>query len=225
MLNDILHVAVLSSKRAPALDALLHHPERGLVFTVDCVISSEPRFSECAVPVITHPIRSFYDAARAPIGDRSVRRSYDARTARTLAYMGSDVVLTLGYLYELTEPMLAAFPNAIFNVHDADLAIRRSDGRPRYPGLHATRDAIIAGERETRSSMHLVTADVDGGPIVARSEAFPVAPFAQEAAMSGHHDIVRAYAWAQREWMMRRSWADLVIETLDQIALMSEAVV
>ncbi len=225
MLNDLLHVAVLCSKRAPALDALLHHPEHGLVFTVDCVISSEPQFGECGVPVITHPIRAFYDAARAPIRDCCVRRSYDARTVKTLAYIGSDVILTLGYLYVLTEPMLAAFPNAIFNVHDADLAIRRNDGRPKYPGLHATRDAIIAGEKETRSSVHLVTADLDSGPIVARSEAFPVAPFARDAAVAGHQDIVRAYAYAQREWMMRRSWADLAVNALEQVSRMSEAAV
>lgn len=225
MLNRLLHVAVLCSKRAPALDALLHHPENGMVFTIDCLVTSEVQFPECGVPVITHPIRAFYEAARAPIRDRIVRRTYDARTARTLAHLGCDVVLTLGYTYVLTQPMLEAFPNAIFNVHDADLTIRRNDGRPRYAGLHATRDAILAGEKETRSSLHLVTPDLDAGPVIARSEAFAVAPFVHDAVLAGHDDIVRAYAYAQREWMMRRSWPELVVHALEQLSMMKEAVV
>ena len=225
MLSRLLHVAVLCSKRAPGLQALLHHPEHGMVFSIDCVVSSEAQFSECGVPVITHPIQAFYEAAHAWIGDRSVRRAYDARTAKTLAYMGCDVVLTLGYTYLLTQPMLEVFPNSIFNVHDSDLNIRKADGRPKYAGLHATREAILAGEKETRSSLHLVTPDIDSGPVIARSEAFPVAPFARDAAMAGHHDIVRAYAYAQREWMMRRSWADLIVTALEQISMMKEAIV
>lgn len=225
MLSRLLHVAVLCSKRAPGLQALLHHPEHGMVFSIDCVISTEAQFTECGVPVITHPIHAFYDAEHAPIRDRAVRRRYDARTAKTLAYMGCDVVLTLGYTYLLTQPMLEVFPNSIFNVHDSDLNIRKADGRPKYAGLHATREAILAGEKETRSSLHLVTPDIDSGPVIARSEAFPVAPFAHEAAMAGHSDIVRAYAYAQREWMMRRSWADLIVSGLEQLSMMKEAVV
>ena len=114
-----------------------------------------------------------------------------------------DAVILLGYLFVITEPLLAEYPNRIVNVHDADLMLRHHDGSPRYPGLHATRDAIIAGEHETRSSAHLVTPQVDAGPLLARSEAFPVAPFVHQAVARGDHDIVRAYAYAQREWIMR----------------------
>ena len=132
------------------------------------------------------------------------RKAFDAETAALLR--GCDVVVLLGYLFIITEPLLSAFPGRIFNVHDSDL--------PRYPGLHATRDAILAGERETRSSVHVVTAEVDAGPVVARSEAFPVAPFVHDAVAAGQNDIVRAYAYAHREWMIRSRWGALVAEAI-----------
>jgi folate-dependent phosphoribosylglycinamide formyltransferase PurN len=127
----MLNVAVLCSKRAPGLEALLQHRE----FNVVCVMTTEAEFPECGVPVLTHPIRS-----------GSARRDYDADTASILTALGVDAVICLGYLYILTEPMLSAFPDRIFNIHDADVSQRR------YRGLHATRDAIFAGERSTRSS-------------------------------------------------------------------------
>ena len=137
------------------------------------------------------------------------RKAFDAETAAMLR--GCDVVVLLGYLFVVTEPLLDAFPGRILNVHDSDL--------PRYPGLHATRDAIYAGERETRSTVHVVTPVVDAGPVIARSRAFPVAPFVHEAVARGEHDIVRAYAYAQREWMMRSTWGALAAEAVARLVL------
>jgi folate-dependent phosphoribosylglycinamide formyltransferase PurN len=145
------------------------------------------------------------------------REAFDAMTATLLFPYDVDAVVLLGYLYILTEPMLEAFPGRIINVHDSDLALRNDDGRPRYPGLHATRDAILAGEHETRSSVHVVTKHPDAGPVLARSNPFPVAPFVSVAALRGEHDIVRAYAYAQREWMMRSTWGALAGEALARI--------
>ena len=145
------------------------------------------------------------------------RRSFDIRTAVMLAPYDVDAVILLGYLYVVTEPLLAAFPERVLNVHDSDLTLRNDDGSPRYPGLHATRDAIFRGERETRSCVHIVTPELDAGPVVARSNAFPVAPFVRAAAARGEDDIVRAYAYAQREWMMRSTWGELAFEALRRI--------
>ena len=214
MLNEPLHVAVLCSKRAPGLDALLRHPSRGIVYDVDVIMTTESAYANHDVPVIPYPIVSFYGGA--PIGDREIRRRYDARTAGYLELLGIDVVLTLGYLYVITEPFLTKFRDRIFNIHDSDV--------PRYPGLHATRDAIVAGEQSTFSSVHIVTSELDGGPVIARSDPFPVAAFAREAARRGHNDIVSAYAYAQREWMMRSAWGDLAVQALEQRVGLREAV-
>jgi folate-dependent phosphoribosylglycinamide formyltransferase PurN len=197
----MLNVAVLCSKRAPGLEALLQHSE----FKVVCVMTTEAEFPDCGVPLIAHPIRN------------TRRRDYDTDTAALLGTLGVDAVVCLGYLYVLTEPMLSAFPDRIFNIHDADVSQRR------YPGLHATRDAIVAGERCTRSSAHIVTAEVDAGPVVAVSRDYPVSPLVRDALRWNAVDIIRAYAYAQREWMMRDSWGDLAAQALAYAAAPEEA--
>ena len=195
----MLNIAVLCSKRAPGLDGLLRHPERGTLFDVDCVVTSEPWTAPPVrdIPVISHPIRAFYRQYGKKLSDMTVRRHYDAATAKLLFPLCLDAVVLLGYLYVITEPLLLRYPYRILNVHDSDL--------PSYPGLHATRDAILAGERETRSTVHIVTRELDAGPIVARSRPFTVEPFAPETA--------RAHAYKHRERMMR-TWGSLVVDGL-----------
>jgi len=139
-------------------------------------------------------------------------RPDDAVTRDLFLAAGVDVVLLLGYIYIVREPLLSAFP--ILNIHDSDLRITRPNGERRYIGLRSTRDAILAGEKETRSTLHVVTEKLDGGPIVSVSRAYPVAPFVHDAAAAGHTDIVKAYAYAQREWMMRDSWGEMLVEAL-----------
>ena len=193
----MLNVAVLCSGRAPGLDAVLPH--------ATCVITTH-RTAEIdtrGVPLLRHPIRSYDD-----------RRVYDALTVHVLKELGVRHVLLLGYLFVLTDVMLHAFPNRIYNIHDSDLTLRHPNGERKYVGLHSTRDAILAGERETRSTLHLVTEKLDGGPILALSRGYPVAPFVHEAAAAGHMDIVKAYAYAQREWMMRDGWGEMALRAL-----------
>jgi folate-dependent phosphoribosylglycinamide formyltransferase PurN len=212
-------VAVLCSKRAPGIDYVLRHPDFRTMYEVACVVTTEESLPEHAViesagvPLIHHSPRAF-----------DVRAEFDAITAGMLQELDVDVVVLLGYLYILTEPMLEAFEGRILNVHDSDLTLLSSDGRRRYPGLHATRDAILAGERETRSTLHVVTSEVDEGPIVARSEPFPVAPLVQDALALGALDMIRAYAYAHREWMMRRAWGPMIVSELEKLACGAVAV-
>jgi phosphoribosylglycinamide formyltransferase-1 len=62
-------------------------------------------------------------------------------------------------------PLLEAFPNAILNVHPSLL--------PAFPGTDAQRQALEHGVKVAGASVHLVTAELDGGPIVLQS-AVPV---------------------------------------------------
>jgi len=223
MLSDFLRtlrVGVLCSKRAPGLATLVHHPMRGVMYDVTCVITTDesavPHTHD--VPLLSHPIHPFCESLGLPLRDDTARRLYDSETAQALHRLGVDTVLLLGYVYRITAPLLDAFPNRILNLHDSDL--------PKYPGLHATRDAVRAGESFTRSSVHIVTAEIDRGPVVLRSERFDVAPFAFAAAEAGEEDIVRAYAYAQREWMMRSAWGELAVRAMEMVAAgaVSEAV-
>jgi folate-dependent phosphoribosylglycinamide formyltransferase PurN len=208
-------IAVLCSKRAPGLDDLLSHPGFRTMYDVACVVTTENTavIEDCGVPLIHHSPRAF-----------DVRAEFDAITAGMLQELDVDVVVLLGYIYILTAAMLDAFAGRILNVHDADLTLLGSDGRRRYTGLHSTRDAILAGERETRSTLHVVTEEVDAGPIVALSEPFPVAPLVQDALALGALDMIRAYAYAHREWMMRRCWGPMVVAELERLACGAVAV-
>ncbi|SRR5581483_4138927 len=218
MLNEFstTRVAILCSKRAPGLDQLLRHPQRDKLFEIACVISTERRFDDhdriefAGVPVLLHPIESWKSM--------DVRAEYDAITAEMLKALNVDVVLLLGYGYVLTGSMLSAFPDRIFGIHDSDLTLRDVEGKRRYVGLHATRDAIVQGERETRSSLHVVTPDVACGPVLFLSDPYPVSQLAGDACRWGAGNIIRAYAYAHREWMVYDCWGDLAARVLEYIA-------
>lgn len=174
---DTLRVAVLCSGHAPGLGHLLAGESRGGYIVAGLVCSEEdfagrPMTEEAGVPWISRPLRTFHRTLGAPLSDREARAFYDMGTARALGEFEPDLVLLLGWTWVLTFPMLLAFPHRILNVHHSDLGA--ADPARRYPGLHAVRDALLAGERETRASLHIVDDEVDHGPLVLRSPAFPV---------------------------------------------------
>jgi folate-dependent phosphoribosylglycinamide formyltransferase PurN len=166
-------------------------------------------------------VRCFY-ATRAPgvpLFDLDVRERYDLATAEILREYNVDLVVLAGYLLVLTDPMLNAFPRRILNVHHSDLAQRDASGAVRYPGLRAVRDAIVAGEPETRCSAHLVTADLDEGPLLCRSKPYAVPEIARWALAEGQHDIARRVVWAHQEWMLRSAFGPLMEQAIEQAAL------
>lgn len=208
-----LRVAVLSTSRAPGLEYLLSRDNnRGRRYELVAFIATDPanrdlaRVTAAGIPWATRDLRAFYAGLGAPAHDLTARREYDRHTAALLGGVQADLVVTCGYLHILTAPLLEAYPNRIINVHDSDL--------PSYRGLHAVRDAVFAGERVTRSTVHIVTEEVDGGPPVARSWAFPTHPLVSDARRWGATDILKAYAYAQREWMMRAAWGPLLAEAI-----------
>ena len=212
-----LRVALLSTSRAPGLAYLLERdPRRGRRYDIVGFIATDPanrdlaRATSAGIPASTRDIRGFYAGLGTRRTDLTARRDYDRRTAALLDGIRPDLVVTCGYLHILTAPLLEAYPNRIINIHDSDL--------PSYPGLHAVRDAVFAGERATRSTVHLVTAKVDGGPPLVRSWAFPTHSLVTDARRWGATDILKAYAYAQREWMMRAAWGPLLAHAIAEFA-------
>lgn len=218
-----LRVAVLCSRRAPGLDALLA-PEDKAEHEVVGVITSDPasavlpRLAGAHIRSMVHDVRAFHQHRGAPLSELSVRREFDQEMVRLLAGMRPDLVVLAGYLYVVTDPVLTAYPDRVINIHDADLSMTDLSGLPRYRGLHSTRDAVIAGEPETRSTVHLVTARVDVGPLLLKSRAFPVHPMIGDARRWNAVDLLKAYAYAQREWMMRSCWGRLLTTAVELFA-------
>jgi phosphoribosylglycinamide formyltransferase-1 len=81
---------------------------------------------------------------------------------RLLQEAGVELVVLAGFMRVLKEPMLAAFPKAIINVHPSLL--------PKYKGLEAWKQALAAGETVTGCTVHYVEAAVDAGHILGQQE-------------------------------------------------------
>lgn len=220
-----LRVGILCSRRAPGLTYLLHEDanRRGR-YDLACCLTSEESFAEqdvaaeCGIPVIAHPIRQFCRARGWPLSDPFGRAAYDREMAERLAPYSLDLIVLASYLYVLSEPMLASFRYRIVNIHHSDLTLRGEDGSPRLPGLRAVRDALVAGADETRATVHLVTQELDQGPPFLRSRPFPVSPLVADALTSRAVDVLKAYAFAHQEWMIRATWGPLAAAAIDLVA-------
>ena len=216
-----LRVALLCSRRAPGLCFLLREdPHRGRLYDLVCCLSSEEE-SEAredaerdGLPFLSHSIARFSARRGTKRTDLAARVDYDRETLALLTPFEPDLLVLSSYLLIVTAPLLNAFPGRIVNVHHADLT-----KRPRYVGLRAVRDAVFAGETETRATAHLVTERLDEGPILCLSEPFPVSPLVQDAIEWGATDILKAYAYAHQEWMIRSAWGPLLSEAIARAAL------
>jgi folate-dependent phosphoribosylglycinamide formyltransferase PurN len=224
MLKPPLRVAVLTSRRAPGLDFLLRHPERGARWEIVGVIASDPACQERAsveragVPFAVRDLRALCRARGARWSDLGARAAYDLGTIAHLRLWRAELVILVGYLHIVTEPLLARFPGQVVNLHDADLTIRGPGGVRTYRGLHSTRDAIFDGVAETRTTAHLVTEEVDDGPPLFRSWAFPTHPLLANARWLGDVNTLKRQAYLQREWMMSMAWGPLLAAVVDAFA-------
>ena len=97
------------------------------------------------------------------------RKAYDSSRAMTQAIVRVlqahqiDLVVLAGFLHILTEEMVAAYPNAILNVHPALIPSFCGAG---YYGLKVHEKALEYGVKLTGATVHFVTEEPDGGPIV-----------------------------------------------------------
>jgi phosphoribosylaminoimidazolecarboxamide formyltransferase/IMP cyclohydrolase len=112
------------------------------------------------------------------LSEAEARSSWDADLLAALKRARPDVIVVAGFMRVLGPAVLAAYGGRILNTHPA-LA-------PAFPGAHAVADALAAGVKVTGVTVHLVDANLDGGPIVAQ-EAVAIEP--DEDAASLHERI------------------------------------
>ena len=110
---------------------------------------------------------------RTSFGDDFDRDAYTDRIVDTLRSHGADPIAIAGFGTVIPNAA-KAFPGRILNTHPALL--------PAFKGWHAVRDALAAGVKVTGCTVHLVTEEVDDGPILAQ-EAVPVLPGDTEATL------------------------------------------
>jgi phosphoribosylglycinamide formyltransferase-1 len=157
-----VRVGVLVSGRGSNLRALLAafspgHPAVEIV----CVVSNRPG---CAA--LAHAATAGVPAHTVPRAAYPSRHAQQAAMARILAEAGVELVVLAGYDQVLGPPLLDAFPLRTINIHPSLL--------PAFAGsLHAQADALRHGVKLSGCTVHFVTSEVDGGPIIAQA-AVPV---------------------------------------------------
>jgi phosphoribosylglycinamide formyltransferase-1 len=94
------------------------------------------------------------------VGDYAERADWDAAITEATAAHNPDLVVSAGFMKILGPQFLARFGGRVLNTHPALL--------PSFPGAHAVPDALAYGVRVTGTTVHLVDAGVDTGPILAQ---------------------------------------------------------
>ena len=154
------HIAVLVSGGGTNLQALIDAQGRGEIVngSITAVISSSPdayaleRAKKAGIP-----------------GYVLARQDYPSNRAMTVALVDKlreldiQLVVLAGFMTILTEEMVRAFPNAILNIHPALIP---SFAGPGCYGLHVHEKALAYGVKLSGATVHFVSPECDGGPIV-----------------------------------------------------------
>ena len=99
------------------------------------------------------------------------RKEFNSNRAMTVALvemlkgLDIDLVVLAGCMIIFTEELVDAYPNAIMNVHPALIP---SFCGPGYYGLHVHEEALRYGVKLSGATVHFVSAECDGGPIIAQ---------------------------------------------------------
>ena len=99
-------------------------------------------------------------------------RAFTQAMVEKLQSLQADLVVLAGCMVIFTEELVKAYPNAIMNVHPALIPAFCGPG---YYGLHVHEKAIAYGVKLSGATVHFVTEECDGGPIIAQKEV-PVLP-------------------------------------------------
>ncbi len=163
----MVRIAVLVSGGGTNLQALIDAQGRGEIpdGEIAAVISSSP------------DAFALERAKRAGIPGYVIdRKAFASNQAMTVALtqqlkeLDIGLVVLAGFMYILTPELIDAYPNAILNVHPALIPSFCGEG---FYGLHVHEAALAYGVKVTGATVHFVSEDCDGGPIVLQ-QAVPI---------------------------------------------------
>ena len=90
------------------------------------------------------------------------RAAFDAALADAIDQYQPDLVVLAGYMRILSPRFVQRYAGRLLNIHPSLL--------PKYPGLHTHRQAIDNGDSEHGTSVHFVTEQLDGGPVILQAK-------------------------------------------------------
>ena len=214
--NDRLPIVILLSGRGSNMRAIAERAAQGMLpVEVRAVISDKPEAPGLAIAAgMQIPTRALSPREFAD------RASYDHSLAALVASYEPQVVVLAGFMRILSPGFIAAFAGRILNIHPSLL--------PLYRGLHTHRRALAAGDRLHGASVHFVTEELDGGPLVIQAQV-KVLPGDSESSLSArvqqqeHRIYSQAIGWfargrlrlrEQRAWLDGRPLESPLIETV-----------
>jgi phosphoribosylglycinamide formyltransferase-1 len=105
------------------------------------------RATALGIPVSVVPVKQFPD-----------RASFDAALAAELDASGARLTVLAGFMRILSAEFVQRFAGRLLNIHPSLL--------PKYKGLDTHARALAAGDAHHGASVHYVTAELDGGPVI-----------------------------------------------------------
>lgn len=88
------------------------------------------------------------------------REAFDQQLSQVIDQHQADLVILAGFMRILSAEFTQKYTGRMLNIHPSLL--------PKFQGLHTHQRAIDAGETEHGASVHFVTAELDGGPVIAQ---------------------------------------------------------
>ena len=199
-----LPIAILISGRGSNMRVIAERAAAGtLPVEVRAVVSDQPAAeglqAAAGLNVTTRVLqpREFAD-----------RPAYDRALVALLAQFHPKLIVLAGFMRILTPHFIGAFAGRILNVHPSLL--------PKHRGLHTHRRVLEAKETVHGVSVHFVTEELDGGPVVLQAEV-PVLPGDTESTLSArvqqseHSIYPQAIDWFARGRLRLqdgRAWLD-----------------
>ena len=161
--SGVRNVVVLASGRGSTFAALLDAQRHGaLPIRIRALLSDKP-----AAPALDVARDAGIDAIALAPRDFADRAAFDRAVFARAADFHPDLIVLAGYMRVIDAAVVNEWRGRMINIHPSLL--------PKYPGLHTHARVLEAGDRIHGSSVHFVTAQLDGGPVIAQAE-LPVHP-------------------------------------------------
>ena len=125
-------------------------------FEVAAVVADQPAAGGLATA------RDFGVPTHVMAADPSIPRvRYDEGLAAVIDPYAPSLIVLAGFMRILSAAFVQRYSGRLINIHPSLL--------PKYKGLHTHRRALQAGEREHGASVHFVTEELDGGPVICQA--------------------------------------------------------
>lgn len=162
MQNSTPSVVILISGRGSNLNALIDHAKQTGAYQIRAVISNRPNAAGLALAQTAG-----LDTAVLDHTEYESRDAFDAALADLIDEYQPDWLVLAGFMRVLTDGFVNRYLGRLVNIHPSLL--------PAFPGLKTHQRALEAGVRVHGVTVHLVTAELDHGPIVDQA-MLPVLP-------------------------------------------------